>query len=98
MSPKDKDALRCSFCGRPQEEVRKFISGPAVRICDDCVRVCNEILADDGMVEALGAMGATLSPRAGSFTCPRCRAAFVLHPQPHDRQTQPTEDDPQRRA
>lgn len=85
MSPKDKDALRCSFCGKPQEEVRKFISGPSVRICDDCVRVCNEILADDKMVESLGALGPSLSQDVGTFSCPKCGTAFTLHSQHTER-------------
>jgi hypothetical protein len=81
MSPKDKDTLRCSFCGKPQDEVGKLINGPSVHICDDCVRVCNEILADAGIGEALDALGPTLSPDAGTFTCPKCRTTFTLHSQ-----------------
>ena len=81
MSPKDKDVLRCSFCGKPQEEVLKLISGPSVRICDDCVRVCNEILADDGLPSALGVPPQSFGQNVGSFTCPKCQTAFVLHSQ-----------------
>ena len=40
-------SLRCSFCGKNAEQVRKLITGPAVHICDECVAMCNEILADD---------------------------------------------------
>ena len=40
-------ALRCSFCQKTADRVRKLIAGPAVFICDECVGVCNEIIADD---------------------------------------------------
>lgn len=40
--------LRCSFCGKEAIEVRKLITGPQVHICDECVQLCNEILAQDG--------------------------------------------------
>jgi len=39
--------LRCSFCGKSQEEVRKLIAGPDVYICDECIALCNEILAEE---------------------------------------------------
>ncbi len=39
--------LRCSFCGKTQDEVRKLIAGPGVYICDECVALCEEILAED---------------------------------------------------
>ena len=39
--------LRCSFCGKSKDSVRKFISGPSVYICNECVALCNEILAED---------------------------------------------------
>src|SRR5207247_230422 len=38
---------RCSFCGKSKDSVRKFISGPSVYICNECVALCNEILAED---------------------------------------------------
>src|SRR2546430_12225785 len=37
--------LRCSFCGKSKDSVRKFISGPSVYICNECIALCNEILA-----------------------------------------------------
>ncbi|MEE2787854.1 MAG: ATP-dependent Clp protease ATP-binding subunit ClpX [Myxococcota bacterium] len=43
--------LRCSFCGKEAIDVRKLITGPQVHICDECVALCNEILAQDGRVE-----------------------------------------------
>ncbi len=39
--------LRCSFCGKSAQEVRKLIAGPTVSICDQCVEVCNDIIAED---------------------------------------------------
>lgn len=43
--------LKCSFCGKSQEQVRKLIAGPGVYICDECVDLCNEIL-DEELLEA----------------------------------------------
>ena len=39
--------LRCSFCGKSRAEVRKLIAGPSVYICDECVNLCNDIIAED---------------------------------------------------
>lgn len=50
MVKKTEDAqntLRCSFCGKSQREVRKLIAGPTVYICDECINLCNEIIADE---------------------------------------------------
>lgn len=49
MAKKDKDEnrLKCSFCGKGQDEVRKLIAGPTVYICDECVELCNEIIAEE---------------------------------------------------
>lgn len=45
---KDYDkTLKCSFCGKSQKEVRKLIAGPTVYICDECVSLCNEIMAEE---------------------------------------------------
>ncbi len=45
---KSKDGyLRCSFCGKTQKEVRKLIAGPGTYICDECVTLCSEIIADE---------------------------------------------------
>ncbi len=43
--------LKCSFCGKSQEQVRKLIAGPGVYICDECVELCNEILDEELMDE-----------------------------------------------
>jgi ATP-dependent Clp protease ATP-binding subunit ClpX len=39
--------IRCNFCGKAQNQVGKLISGPNVYICDECVQLCNRILAED---------------------------------------------------
>jgi ATP-dependent Clp protease ATP-binding subunit ClpX len=39
--------LLCSFCGKSQDEVKKLIAGPSVYICDECIQLCNEIIAED---------------------------------------------------
>ena len=37
----------CSFCGKPQEQVRRLVAGPGVFICDECVELCREIIEED---------------------------------------------------
>ncbi|HWX24850.1 MAG TPA: ClpX C4-type zinc finger protein, partial [Vicinamibacteria bacterium] len=46
----ETEILRCSFCNKDQNDVRKLIAGPTVFICDECVDVCNDIIADDRRV------------------------------------------------
>ena len=41
------DRLKCSFCGKTQDQVKKLIAGPDVFICDECVELCNEILDEE---------------------------------------------------
>jgi ATP-dependent Clp protease ATP-binding subunit ClpX len=56
---KDKESgnlgsvLHCSFCGKSQDEVRKLIAGPTVYICDECIELCNEIIAEETEEERL---------------------------------------------
>ncbi len=47
------DILRCSFCGKSQNEVKKLIAGPTVYICNECIDICNEIINDDARQEAV---------------------------------------------
>ncbi|GBE01435.1 ATP-dependent Clp protease ATP-binding subunit ClpX [bacterium BMS3Bbin06] len=54
MAKKVEDKLGCSFCGKSQEEVKKLIAGPSVYICDECVGLCNEILAEEMETESDG--------------------------------------------
>jgi ATP-dependent Clp protease ATP-binding subunit ClpX len=55
--------LRCSFCGKSKESVKKFISGPSVYICNECVSLCNEILAEEEEREAAEAVPRIPTPR-----------------------------------
>ena len=43
----DKGQLKCSFCGKSQEQVRKLVAGPGVYICDECIELCNEIIEEE---------------------------------------------------
>ena len=43
------DDLRCSFCGKSKDHVQKFISGPSVYICNECIKLCNEILQEEAL-------------------------------------------------
>lgn len=53
MTSKDTDhnQLHCSFCGKSQKEVKKLIAGPTVYICDECIELCNDIIAEEGSQE-----------------------------------------------
>ncbi|MDO4314673.1 MAG: ATP-dependent Clp protease ATP-binding subunit ClpX [Oscillospiraceae bacterium] len=53
MSDDGKKALRCSFCGKHEQQVHRMIQGPGVRICDECVQLCMSIL-NDGFDDAGG--------------------------------------------
>ncbi|MEX0980320.1 MAG: ATP-dependent Clp protease ATP-binding subunit ClpX [Gemmatimonadota bacterium] len=54
--------LRCSFCGKSKDSVKKFISGPSVYICNECISLCNEILAEEEERESFGAAVPSLTP------------------------------------
>ena len=43
----DRGTLKCSFCGKNQDQVRKLIAGPGVYICDECIELCNEIIEEE---------------------------------------------------
>ena len=47
MVKHDDSRLKCSFCGKTQDQVKKLIAGPEVYICDECVELCNEILDEE---------------------------------------------------
>ena len=47
MKKDEKETLRCSFCGRTGDEVRKLVAGPNVYICDECVEVCQNIIDEE---------------------------------------------------
>jgi ATP-dependent Clp protease ATP-binding subunit ClpX len=56
------EVLRCSFCNKDQNDVRKLIAGPTVFICDECVEVCNDIIADDNRFDNRGTRASLPSP------------------------------------
>ena len=66
----DTEVLRCSFCNKDQNDVRKLIAGPTVFICDECVEVCNDIIADDNRYENKTPRS-TLPDAAGNQEVPR---------------------------
>ena len=64
------NGLRCSFCGKSQDEVKKLIAGPAVYICDECIELCIEIIEEEYEKEAR-----TL--KKGEFPTPATIKAFL---------------------
>ena len=48
----EKSQLKCSFCGKTQDQVRKLVAGPGVYICDECIELCNEIIEEEFGEEA----------------------------------------------
>ncbi len=59
----DKGQLKCSFCGKLQDQVKKLVAGPGVYICDECIELCNEIIEEE-LSEDLGMeMGELPKPR-----------------------------------
>jgi len=65
MKKRDDNAnLSCSFCGKSQKEVKKLIAGPTVYICDECIELCNDIIAEEyGQEEAGSAPQRVLKPK-----------------------------------
>jgi ATP-dependent Clp protease ATP-binding subunit ClpX len=65
-----RGAYRCSFCGKNQDQVRRLIAGPGgVYICDECVALCNEIIAEQEGSRSGGGPGRpTPSPGGGAGT------------------------------
>lgn len=53
MALRFEELLRCSFCGKSQNEVKKLIAGPSVYICNECIDICNEIINDDEQAETV---------------------------------------------
>ena len=65
MPRKDRqgDKLRCSFCGKNQDEVRRLMAGPTVYICDECIDLCNDIILEEGANEKTAVMQHSLTPK-----------------------------------
>ncbi|MAJ61188.1 MAG: ATP-dependent protease ATP-binding subunit ClpX [bacterium TMED88] len=60
----DNANLSCSFCGKSQKEVKKLIAGPTVYICDECIELCNDIIAEEyGQEEASTGSSKVLKPK-----------------------------------
>ena len=56
-------SLVCSFCGKSQKEVKKLIAGPTVYICDECIALCNDIIAEEFEAEEAEARPAIKVPK-----------------------------------
>jgi len=88
--------LKCSFCGKSQEQVRKLIAGPGVYICDECIDLCNEIL-DEELVDGHGhghghghgqpGRGGDSQRKAASRKVPRPAPTLATIPKPQDIKT-----------
>ncbi|MCB1316730.1 MAG: ATP-dependent Clp protease ATP-binding subunit ClpX, partial [Leptospiraceae bacterium] len=52
----DREKLHCSFCGKEQDAVRRLVAGPGVYICDECIELCNEIIAEETEQETGGVL------------------------------------------
>jgi len=63
MIKRPEEILRCSFCGKSQNEVKKLIAGPSVYICNECIDICNEIINDDEQTEAATVRSALPKPQ-----------------------------------
>jgi len=62
MNNNTNNELTCSFCGKDQEEVKKLIAGPAVYICDECIGLCNDIIAEEFEKEDANRIAGILKP------------------------------------
>ncbi len=60
---RQEEILRCSFCGKTQNEVKKLIAGPSVYVCNECIDICNEIINDDEKTEATSVRASLPKPQ-----------------------------------
>jgi ATP-dependent Clp protease ATP-binding subunit ClpX len=77
--------LKCSFCGKSQEQVRKLIAGPGVYICDECVDLCNEIL-DEELFDSTAAVPQPSARRDGAEKRPSRSASMTMSQIPKPRE------------
>jgi ATP-dependent Clp protease ATP-binding subunit ClpX len=77
--------LKCSFCGKSQEQVRKLIAGPGVYICDECVDLCNEIL-DEELFDSGTAIAQPVPRRDAPADRPKTAPAISLSQIPKPRE------------
>ena len=47
----DSRQLTCSFCGKPQDQVRRLVAGPGVYICDECIALCEDIIREEFAID-----------------------------------------------
>ena len=52
MGKSDENMIRCSFCGKSGHEVNRIIAGPGVYICNDCIEICHDIVAEEASSKA----------------------------------------------
>lgn len=71
----NNEVLHCSFCGKSQDEVKKLIAGRGVYICDECIEVCINIVADEMAEENKSALGSTAD---GSLPSPSKSRSFLI--------------------
>ena len=64
--------IRCSFCGKTQDQVNKLIAGPGVYICDECVELCSDIIDEDDY------------PRSGAKRKQKQETAMMDLPKPEE--------------
>ena len=57
MTPPTVKVRRCSFCGKPHDQVRRFVQGPEAGICNDCILLCQEIISQEMPMTAEGGSG-----------------------------------------
>jgi ATP-dependent Clp protease ATP-binding subunit ClpX len=76
MAKQDDSRLRCSFCGKSQDQVKKLIAGPEVYICDECVELCNDIL-DEEFMEGDAPEKQTSLPEISEIPKPKELKAFL---------------------
>jgi ATP-dependent Clp protease ATP-binding subunit ClpX len=84
--------LKCSFCGKSQEQVRKLIAGPGVYICDECVDLCNEIL-DEELFDSGTSVAQPVPRREAAPDRPRTAPALSLSQIPKPREIKSHLDD-----
>src|SRR5437773_263644 len=82
-SGEPRPEIRCSFCGKNQDEVRKIIAGPTVYICDECIDLCNDIIEEEVDQQGTERNSSQASPAessntSGEVVCYGC--AELRHP------------------
>ena len=84
MSRKDSHHhgnLSCSFCGKGQREVRKLIAGPTVYICDECIKLCNDIIAEESeREENRPAVASAMANGTFNMRASVCASSVLPHP------------------